>query len=428
MDLAGKLFKGDRGIWIIFMFLCLISLVEVFSATSTIAYKNANHWAPIMRHGTFLLAGFACILVLDNCPVRWLRVFIAGLPVSIGLLVLTLFIGATTNDAQRWLEIGGIQFQPSEFAKLSLIVFVAFLLSKKGQFTDAVIFKWIVGATSVTCILIFTENLSTALLLGVVCFIMMFIGQVPIKNLLKLAGAVILAAVLFLMLLKFTPVHIVKDYMPERLATWQSRLNNFKDKEDSSDPAAYKIGDDNYQVTHAKIAIARGGILGQMPGHGQQRDFLPQAYSDFIYAIIIEEMGLFGGFFVLFLYMALLVRVGMIARRCDKLFPKYLVLGCGLLIVIQALTNMAVAVNLIPVTGQPLPLVSRGGTSTIITCVYFGIILSVSRFAANIGNEDDPDLEPSSNDGNGLAKASGLIPKETQEIIVEDKEIVSGAR
>ena len=147
--------------------------------------------------------------------------------------------------------------------------------------------------------------------------------------------------------------------------------------------------DENYQVSHAKIAIARGGLFGQMPGHGQQRDFLPQAYSDFIYAIIIEELGFVGGVFVLLLYIMLLVRVGMIARRCEKAFPKFLVLGCGLLIVVQALANMAVAVSLIPVTGQPMPLVSRGGTSTVITCVYFGIILSVSRFGAHIREKDE---------------------------------------
>ena len=152
---------------------------------------------------------------------------------------------------------------------------------------------------------------------------------------------------------------------------------------------AVSIDGDDYQVVHAKIALARGGLFGKFPGHGQQRDFLPQAYSDFIYAIIIEEMGIVGGVFVLLLYIILLVRVGMIARRCDKLFPKFLVLGCGLLVVVQALTNMAVAVDLIPVTGQPLPLVSRGGTSTVISCAYIGIILSVSRFGANMGNEEE---------------------------------------
>lgn len=167
---------------------------------------------------------------------------------------------------------------------------------------------------------------------------------------------------------------------------------DFTHKDKGAADGTYVITDDNYQVSHAKIAIARGGLLGKMPGHGQQRDFLPQAYSDFIYAIIIEELGLVGGIFVLLLYIMLLVRVGMIARRCEKAFPKYLVLGCGLLVVVQALANMAVAVNLIPVTGQPMPLVSRGGTSTILSCIYFGIILSVSRFGAGMGNEEDEEI------------------------------------
>ena len=196
------------------------------------------------------------------------------------------------------------------------------------------------------------------------------------------------------------------QYLPDRFSTWQGRLERFFDghESDTDENGVYKITDDNYQVSHAKIAIARGGLFGQLPGHGQQRDFLPQAYSDFIYAIIIEELGVVGGVFVLMLYIMLLVRVGMIARKCDKAFPKYLVLGCGLLVVVQALANMAVAVNLIPVTGQPMPLVSRGGTSTVISCIYFGIILSVSRFGANMGNEEDEDLEEET-EGAGAAPA-----------------------
>ena len=365
MDLASKLFKGDRVIWIIFMFLCLISVVEVFSATSTIAYKNANHWAPIVRHATFLLGGFVMVLLLHNIPCRFFSAFIILLPVSMLMLIVTPFIGVDANDAHRWLEIMGIQFQPSEFGKLACVVFVAFLLSKRGKLTENQIFKYI------------------------------------------LIGVGLLALVLFLALLKFTPAAITQ-YLPDRFVTWQGRLERFFDghKDNLDESGTYKITDDNYQVTHAKIAIARGGVFGQMPGHGQQRDFLPQAYSDFIYAIIIEELGIVGGIFVLLLYIMLLVRVGMIARKCDKSFPKFLVLGCGLLVVVQALANMAVAVNLVPVTGQPMPLVSRGGTSTLISCIYFGIILSVSRFGANIGNEDEEE-EDTENPENPSDEPSG---------------------
>ncbi len=397
MDLANKLFRGDRVIWIIFMFLCLISVIEVFSATSTIAYKNANFWAPIVRHATFLLGGSVLILLLHNIPCRFFPAFILLLPLSILMLIITPFIGVSANDAHRWLEIFGIQFQPSEFAKLASIVFIAFMLSKRNRFTENQIFKTILIGVGITCLLILPENFSTAIMLFAVCFLMMFIGQLPFKKLMKLAGALIVAGGVFLAMLLFTPESISK-YLPDRFSTWQGRIERFTNpaEDEETTNGILKVTDDNYQVVHAKIAIARGGIIGQMPGHGQQRDFLPQAYSDFIYAIIIEEMGFIGGMAVLMLYVILLVRVGMIARKCDKLFPKFLVLGCGLLLVVQALANMAVAVDLIPVTGQPMPLVSRGGTSTMISCIYFGIILSVSRFGAGMGNEDIPlEEEPS---------------------------------
>lgn len=390
MDLASKFFKGDRVIWVIFMFLCLISVVEVFSATSTIAYKNANYWAPIVRHATFLLVGFVCVLILHNIPCRFFPAMIVLLPISVLMLIATPFIGVSANDAHRWLEVFGIQFQPSEFAKLAAIVFVAFLLSKRGKFTEGQIFKYILIGVGLTCILILPENFSTAFMLFGVCFLMMFIGQLPLSKLAKLAGVLLLALTLFVTALVVTPDKLLK--VIPRALTWKERIMDFTHKDKGAADGTYVITDDNYQVSHAKIAIARGGLLGKMPGHGQQRDFLPQAYSDFIYAIIIEELGLVGGIFVLLLYIMLLVRVGMIARRCEKAFPKYLVLGCGLLVVVQALANMAVAVNLIPVTGQPMPLVSRGGTSTLLSCIYFGIILSVSRFGAGMGNEEDEEI------------------------------------
>lgn len=398
MDLASKLFKGDRVIWIIFMFLCLISVVEVFSATSTIAYKNANHWAPIVRHASFLLGGFVMVLLLHNIPCKFFPALIILLPVSALMLVLTPFIGVEANDAHRWLDIFGIQFQPSEFGKLACIVFVAFLLSKRGKITEEQMFKYILIGVGTTCLLILPENFSTGIMLFGICFLMMFIGEISLMKLIKLGGVLVLGVILLVVLLKVLPEQTIKDRFPDRLGTVKARIERFSSGENDYDEnGLYKITDDNYQVSHAKIAIARGGIFGQMPGHGQQRDFLPQAYSDFIYAIIIEELGLVGGIFVLLLYVMLLVRAGMIARKCDKLFPKFLVLGCGLLVVVQAFANMAVAVSLFPVTGQPLPLVSRGGTSTLISCIYFGIILSVSRFGAGMGNEEEEELPEGEN-------------------------------
>jgi cell division protein FtsW len=391
VELVSKLFKGDRSVWIIFMFLCLVSLVEVYSATSTLAYRNVYFWSPIVRHARFLFIGFAAVLVLHNIPSRYYSLAILLLPVSIIMLFVTPFIGVSANDAHRWLSFMGIQFQPSEFAKLACIVFVAFMLSKQERFTPDKTFWIILTGVGLTCVLIFPENFSTAFLLFVVCFLMMMVGQAPLKKMVLLFVTLVLLGGLIFALLRFIPQDVAHRYLPDRFMTWKGRIDDFGKNKDEN---KYVITDDNFQVNHAKIAIARGGILGKLPGRSVQRDILPQAYSDFIYAIIIEEMGLvIGGLGVLMLYVFLMFRVAIIARRCEKLFPKYLALGCGLLIVIQAFINMAVAVNLIPVTGQPLPLISRGGTSTMLTCLYFGIILSVSRFGAGMGDEEDAGKE-----------------------------------
>lgn len=385
MGLVNKLFRGDRSVWIIFMFLCLVSLVEVYSATSTLAYKNVHFWAPIGRHATFLLVGFFAVLVLHNIPSKYYSAAIILLPISILLLLVTLVFAERTNDAGRWLSILGIRFQPSEIAKLACIVFVAFILSKQDKFTPNKAFWIMIIGVGTTCCLIVPENFSTAFLLFVVCFLMMFVGQASWKKMTVLLTLLVLCGGLAFVTARFIPDEVVPK-LPGRISTWVQRIKDF-----GNDKGEYKytINDDNRQVSNAKIAIARGGLVGQLPGRSVQRDFLPQAYSDFIYAIIIEELGLIlGGVGVLMLYVILMFRVAIIARRCEKLFPKYLALGCGLLIVIQAFINMAVAVNLIPVTGQPLPLISRGGTSTMLTCFYFGIILSVSRFGAGMGEDD----------------------------------------
>ncbi|MDR2680272.1 MAG: FtsW/RodA/SpoVE family cell cycle protein [Tannerella sp.] len=419
MELAGKLFKGDRSIWVIFMLLCFVSLVEVYSATSTLAYRDVYFWTPIMRHATFLFAGFAAVLLLHNIPSRYFSVAIILLPISFILLAVTLFAGVNINDTTRFLSFMGIQFQPSEFAKLACIVFVAFMLSRQERFTPDRTFWIITGSVTLTCALIFTENLSTALILGFVCFLMMIVGQAPLKKLVLLLVSVLLLGLLLFAVIRVMPDDAARKYLPDRFMTWKGRIDDFgKDKGENK----FVLNDDNYQVGHAKIAIARGGITGKLPGRSVQRDFLPQAYSDFIYAIIIEEMGLvIGGMGVLALYVILMFRVAIIARRCEKLFPKYLALGCGLLIVVQAFVNMAVAVNLIPVTGQPLPLISRGGTSTMLTCFYFGIILSVSRFSAGMGDDEEDGEE----NGDG-EYAEQVSPDEAYAGEVMNKEVLSG--
>lgn len=383
MQIFGKAFKGDKVIWCIFIALCVVSLLEVFSATSTLAYKLQNYWSPIFRHATFLLIGFAGVMFLQRIPTRYFSLLMLGLPISLVLLIFTMFIGSDINGAQRWLGIGAFTIQPSEFAKISAVGFVAFCMSRMNAANENFIFKILLGGILLTCALIAPENLSTACLLFMVCFLMMFIGQVSMKKLVMVAAACLTAGVLFIGSLSVISDSFAAEYLPDRLATWKNRIERHSesDKEIAEDGTIqYKITDDNYQVSHAKIAIASGGIIG-LPGSGIERDFLPQAYSDFIFAIILEEMGLLGGLLVLLLYVALMIRAGVLASKCEKKFPRYLILGAALMLTIQALANMAVAVNLMPVTGQPLPLISRGGTSTIITCAYFGIILACSSQA-----------------------------------------------
>lgn len=395
-NFLGKAFKGDKVIWCIFIALCIISLLEVFSATSTIAYRQHSHWGPILRHAAFLLIGFAVVMFLQRVPSRFFSILLLGLPISAILLIITMFMGEDVNGAQRWLGIGAFTIQPSEFAKISAIGFVAFFLSKMKADNEGWIFKTLIIGIGALCLLIAPENLSTACLLFGVCFLMMFIGQVSIKKLGLIALTGIAGVVLILGSLTLMPDEIAKQYLPDRLTTWKNRIERHDDKVSINDlkedgTLAYKITDENYQVSHAKIAIANGGVIG-LPGSGTERDFLPQAYSDFIFAIILEEMGLLGGLFVLLLYVALMIRCGVLASKCEKKFPRYLILGAGLILTIQALANMAVAVNLIPVTGQPLPLVSRGGTSTIITCAYFGIILACS---SKLNDQDHEDVDES---------------------------------
>ncbi len=379
-DFGRKIFKGDKVIWSVFIALCVISLVEIFSATSTIVYRQQNIWGPLLRHAMFLVAGVGVILLVHNIPYRYFSSLIFILIGAIILLILTPFIGTSVNGAERWISIMGITIQPSEIAKISLVGTIAFLLSKQNGTNDGLLFKWMIGLMLVVTGIIAMDNLSTAVLLFGVCYLLMFIGNVKLMRLLKVAGAGVAAIVLFVMLLNVLPDSWTEKGPLSRLGTWQNRFEHFGASKEQTEEEYFTITDENYQVAHAKIAISNGGLLGVFPGNSTERDFLPQAYSDFIYAIIIEEMGLIGGLFVLLLYVIILIRAGMIARKTEKLFPKYLVLGSAMMLSIQAFINMAVAVSLIPVTGQPLPLISRGGTSTLITCAYFGLILSADRF------------------------------------------------
>ena len=379
MDLLKKLFKGDKVIWIIFMLLCLVSIIEVFSASSTLTYKSGDHWGPIRTHMVLMLVGAAVVLIVHNIPCRWFKTFTLLLPVSWILLGGVLLAGMVTNGARRWIDLGFFQFQPSELAKMGTIITVAYILSRmqeeKGANPKA--FRYILWVTGGTCALIFSENLSTAVLLALSVFLMMYIGRIPFRQLGKLTAIGIGVLVVGLATIKFVPGEAWDKIGLHRMTTWQNRLDNHFDTA-VIPPEKFDI-DNDAQVAHANIAIATSGILGKGPGNSVQRDFLSQAFSDFIYAIIIEELGLVGGAIVAFLYIWLLMRIGRIARSCDKPYYAFLVMGIGFLLVTQAMFNMLVAVGIMPVTGQPLPLISKGGTSTLVNCAYIGIVLSISR-------------------------------------------------
>lgn len=413
MDLLKNFFKGDKAIWIIYLFLCLISIVEVFSASSTLTYKSGDHWGPITNHLTLLMVGTIAVWIVHNIPCRWFKTFIALLPISWALLIAVFVIGALTNGAKRWIDLGFIQFQPSEVAKMATIITVAFILSRMQEENGAnkKAFKYICGITAATCGLIVTENLSTAVLLAGSVFLLMFVGRVPFKQLGLLAGIGFAYIIIGVGTIKYIPGEAWDKIGLHRMVTWQSRLNNHFDE--SEIPAAKFDIDNDAQIAHANIAIASSHILGKGPGNSVQRDFLSQAFSDFIYAIIIEELGLVGGAFVAILYILLLMRIAKIARNCDKSYYIFLVTGIGILLVLQATFNMLVAVGIMPVTGQPLPLISKGGTSTLVNCVYIGMILSISRYVNDLKRQQAEELlAQQTEQSQEIAPENNIIPQE----------------
>jgi cell division protein FtsW len=329
-----------------------------------------------VKHGLFLALGTVLVVFMHNFSYKYIKFLgFITLFVAIVLLILTPIIGVRLNDASRWIEFFGIQFQPSEFAKLSMIILTSFILSRCQRSPEQMnmAFWVILGMTGGFAVLIFSENLSTALLLCIVVFILMYFGRMSTKKMVRLL-VIVVAAGAFLLLLMFLIPKI------EQLPRWETWHNRMFEHEPKVMEQGFEITKRNYQPSHAKMAIANGGITGVFPGNSTQRDYLPQAYSDFIYAIIIEEMGWIGAILIPLLYLMLLYRGLRIAKKCTKIFPMLLVMGSTMMISLQAFINMLVAVGAGPVTGQPMPLISKGGTSTVITCIYFGIILSVSRF------------------------------------------------
>ena len=413
----GNIFKGDKVVWMIFFFLCMISIVEVYSASSSLSYKGGNYWSPILKHCGLLAVGVFMMVVVLNIKCKYFKLATPIiLPVSFILLIWLLVAGETTNGANRWISILGIQFQPSEIAKGALVLATAQTLSamQTDKGADRKAFGFILVGSAFLIIPIFLENFSTAALITLTLILMMFVGRVPLQQLGKLLGFFAIVGVFGLSMImligedkneekadKQILTEQVKDSnaatgkrtgLFHRFDTWKARIDKFLNSEEVS-PEDYDL-DKDAQVAHANIAIASSNIMGKGPGNSNERDFLSQAFSDFIYAIIIEEMGIIGSGVVAFLYIMLLFRAGRIASRCENAFPAFLSMGFGILLVTQALFNMLVAVGLAPVTGQPLPLVSKGGTSTIINCIYIGAILSVSRSAKKKDTKKEMKAQP----------------------------------
>ena len=395
----GNIFKGDKVIWMIFFFLCMISIVEVFSASSNLTYKSQNYIGPIVYHTGTIIFGVVVAIVTLNIPCRFFKLMTPFMLLITAITLLWVLIGGQTiNGANRVISLMGFTFQPSEIAKGTIVLATAQILSamQRENGADRKAFKWILWITIPTCFLIGLENLSTAALLFAVVILMMFIGLVPLKQLGKLVGILVFFAFLAIAMVMIvgndtTGQEVAKteqtdqpkkksklEKMLHRADTWKGRI--LKCGKEDVTPQEYDL-DKDAQVAHANIAIVSSNIIGKGPGQSVERDFLSQAFSDFIFAIVIEELGLLGAAFVVFLYIILLYRSARIASRCENNFPAFLVMGLALLLVVQAAFNMMVAVGLAPVTGQPLPLISKGGTSTIINCAYVGAILSISRSA-----------------------------------------------
>ncbi len=372
-----ELFKninGDKAIWAVVALLALFSFLPVYSASSNLVYVvgNGTTIGHLVKHAMLLFLGFGIIYGVHKIPTHFFRgLSLIAMPIVILLLVYTLAQGTTIEgaNASRWIRLPfvGITFQTSNLAAVVLMIYVARYLAKIKDkvitFKESILPLWL--PVFIVIILILPANFSTAAIIFSMVLLLCFLGGYPIKYLLAIVGAGILSLTLFILVAKAAP-----DLFEDRVNTWENRIDNFVNGGDS---------EADYQIEKAKIAIATGGILGRGAGKSVQKNFLPQSSSDFIYAIIIEEYGLVGGFALMFFYLLLLFRIVVVANGTSTVFGKLLVLGVGLPIVFQAMINMAVAVELFPVTGQTLPLISSGGTSSWMTCLAIGIVLSVSN-------------------------------------------------
>ncbi|WP_455949610.1 FtsW/RodA/SpoVE family cell cycle protein [Odoribacter laneus] len=384
-------FKGDKVLWYIIIILMLASIMVVYSSTGQLAYreKGGNTSFYLIKQLILMLGCIGVIIGLQSVHYKYFLTFSkVVLGMSFIFLLWAKFAGTNLNDADRWIPLPlGLSFQPSELAKLGIIMYtariIAFYQTDKGCSDEAL--KNVLLFTGPLIFLIFLDNFSTSFLLGLICMTMLFVGRLRLK-LILISFASLIALVGVILVLAFTVPQFEKI---GRVATIKGRVTNF------FSGAKKERGDSSYQSDQAKIAVAKGGLMGVGPGNSEQRNFLPHPYSDFIFAIIIEEYGLLGGGLTLLLYLIILYRIGVIVKRCTRTFPALLVTGLGLSIVFQAFVNMGVCVGLFPVTGQPLPLVSMGGTSLLFTSAAFGMILSVSHTFQGDGEviEEESEVE-----------------------------------
>ena len=389
MKLKNNLIQGDLVLWGILALLALFSFFPVFSASSNLSYVvgNGTPWQHLFKHMFILVMGFVFMIGIHRIPFHYFKgISILLLPVVILLLLYTVSQGTVIGgaNASRWIRIPfvGISFQTSTLASLVLLMYVSYYLDKtKDQslrFSQTILPLWL--PVGIVLALILPANLSTAVIVFTMVAMVAFFGGYPTKYLLLIFGAGIMAFLFFLLLAKAFP-----DAMPNRIDTWMSRIENFRE------PTKGASG--NYQVERAKIAIATGGVTGLGVGKSVMKNFLPQSSSDFIYAIIVEEFGLVGGVLIILLYLLILFRITVIAHRSATFYGKLLVIAVGLPVIVQAFVNMGVALNVFPVTGQTLPMVSSGGTAAWMTCIAFGIILSVSVSQAKIEVDEQSNVD-----------------------------------
>lgn len=368
-----KNIKGDKAIWAVVALLALFSFLPVYSASSNLVYVvgNGTTIGHLVKHAMLLVLGFGIIYGIHRIPTHFFKgLSIIAMPIVLVLLVYTLAQGTTIEgaNASRWIQIPfvGIGFQTSTLASVVLMIYVARYLTKVKDktvtFKESILPLWL--PVFLIVMLILPANFSTAAIIFFMVLVLCFLGGYPMKYLMGIVGAGVLSLAIFILTVKAVP-----DIFPNRVDTWMSRFESFWDPADT---------EADYQIEKAKIAIASGGVVGNGAGKSVMKNFLPQSSSDFIYAIIIEEYGLVGGFALMFFYLLLLFRIVVVANGSGSVFGKLLVVGVGLPIVFQAMINMAVAVELFPVTGQTLPLISSGGTSIWMTCLAIGIVLSAS--------------------------------------------------